>query len=378
MKILRIKLRQKQASYARQETVTNTMTYPLPPYSTIIGAIHNACNYTSYCPMDISVQGKYDSMEREIYVNHGLLNGREDDRNILVYMENPDILSAGVTVVGHGLKKQGNSFRKKISVSIERQDLYEKYLELYVIRDVLTKENNEVVNVQIEILKERKEELKNKQKKLDEESEEYKDINKQIKEIKDESKRLKDEHREKTRMLFDEPISHFKTLVKAPQWRETLYGVELVIHIRTEEDTFNDIISNINNFVSLGRSEDFVEIIECKEVLLREADEDVRLPEHYKIYAEVGSVYKTPDSSYDDDEYEYMSYGDESIYLAFNDGNNVKNAKGTVYYIDKNYILEDGKRKFNKIPCICSSYLVAMGDSVIPCIDDDGYIVAFN
>ena len=85
MKVLRIKLRQNQASYTREETRDNRMTYPLPPYSTLVGALHSACGYTEYHPMDLSIQGKYDSMQREIYVNHGLLNNRHDDRNILIY-----------------------------------------------------------------------------------------------------------------------------------------------------------------------------------------------------------------------------------------------------------------------------------------------------
>ena len=59
MKVLRIKLRQNQASYTREETVNNRMTYPLPQYSTIIGALHSACGYTSYHEMKVSVQGKY-------------------------------------------------------------------------------------------------------------------------------------------------------------------------------------------------------------------------------------------------------------------------------------------------------------------------------
>ena len=43
MKCLRIKLTQSSANYRREETVTNKMTYPLPPMSTVIGALHNAC-----------------------------------------------------------------------------------------------------------------------------------------------------------------------------------------------------------------------------------------------------------------------------------------------------------------------------------------------
>ena len=40
MKALRICLKQSLANYRREETVDNKMTYPLPPYSTVIGALH--------------------------------------------------------------------------------------------------------------------------------------------------------------------------------------------------------------------------------------------------------------------------------------------------------------------------------------------------
>ena len=55
MKALRIRLTQTSANYRREETIDNRMTYPLPPYSTVIGAIHKACGFTSYHPMDISI-----------------------------------------------------------------------------------------------------------------------------------------------------------------------------------------------------------------------------------------------------------------------------------------------------------------------------------
>ena len=64
MKALRIVLTQSSANYKREETIDNKMTYPLPPISTIIGAIHNACNYREYHPMDISVQGKFEAKHK--------------------------------------------------------------------------------------------------------------------------------------------------------------------------------------------------------------------------------------------------------------------------------------------------------------------------
>lgn len=56
MDALRIIIKQNSANYRKEEAMDNKMTYPLPPISTIIGAIHNACNYREYHPMDISIQ----------------------------------------------------------------------------------------------------------------------------------------------------------------------------------------------------------------------------------------------------------------------------------------------------------------------------------
>ena len=45
MKALRLVIHQSSANYKREETVDNKMTYKLPPFSTVIGALHNACGY---------------------------------------------------------------------------------------------------------------------------------------------------------------------------------------------------------------------------------------------------------------------------------------------------------------------------------------------
>ena len=48
MKALRIKLHQASANYRKEETAENKMTYPLPPISTITGALHSICGYREY------------------------------------------------------------------------------------------------------------------------------------------------------------------------------------------------------------------------------------------------------------------------------------------------------------------------------------------
>lgn len=56
MKALRLIIHQNSANYKKEETVDNKMTYPLPPISTIIGALHCICGYREYKAMDISIR----------------------------------------------------------------------------------------------------------------------------------------------------------------------------------------------------------------------------------------------------------------------------------------------------------------------------------
>ena len=61
MKAIRLKLKQNLVNYRQPTAFELKESFPLPPYSTIIGMVHNACDYTEYHPMKISVQGKYHS-----------------------------------------------------------------------------------------------------------------------------------------------------------------------------------------------------------------------------------------------------------------------------------------------------------------------------
>ena len=70
MKALRIKLHQTSANYRKEETIDNKMTYPLPPISTVTGALHSICGYTEYHKMLVSIQGNYQSMQNKIYTHH--------------------------------------------------------------------------------------------------------------------------------------------------------------------------------------------------------------------------------------------------------------------------------------------------------------------
>lgn len=360
MKILRIKLKQAQASYTREETVDNHTTYPLPPFSTIIGALHNACGYTSYRPMDISVQGKYGSMQKEYYTRRFLLNSLNQDRNILVYLPNPNILSTGLITIGEGLKKTGNSFNSRITVRIDDEEYYSKYVDLVNKKKELDEENKNVLEPKIKKLKDKENEFETEQKKYDKNSEEYEDLKTKIEDIKKQCEFIDSEFKDKKRK-YDDLQKHFKTLVKKPSMQEVLYDVELVIHVRTDDETANDILENIQNFVSLGRSEDFIELIEAKETEVSNPKNRVYLKDDYKIYADLSEITREGNVG--------------KFFVA--DGDNTREAKGTVYYISKDYVIQNNRRIFKKIACLYSSNIATQRRSG-GIIDDEGYIVNLN
>lgn len=64
MKILKLKLFQESACYKKPFAFKVAETYPLPPYSTIIGMLHKALQAKNgeYFDMNVSIQGEYESI----------------------------------------------------------------------------------------------------------------------------------------------------------------------------------------------------------------------------------------------------------------------------------------------------------------------------
>lgn len=78
MKYLKMKLFQETACYKKPFAFKVAETYPLPPYSTIIGMMHKILGAKSgeYFPMNISVQGKYESIFSN-YQNLRMFKGKD-------------------------------------------------------------------------------------------------------------------------------------------------------------------------------------------------------------------------------------------------------------------------------------------------------------
>lgn len=78
MKILKMKIFQESACYKKPFAFKVAETYPLPPYSTVIGMFHKiiGANPGEYYPMNISIQGDYESIFSN-YQNLRMFKGKD-------------------------------------------------------------------------------------------------------------------------------------------------------------------------------------------------------------------------------------------------------------------------------------------------------------
>lgn len=318
MKVLRIVLKQSSANYRKAGTIDNKTTYPLPIPATIIGALHNICGYTDYHSMHISIQGNYESISKDMYKNITVLNSISD-RGTLVKMIAPNTISNAYIEVATATEDNCNFITEK-NIKVKNRELLEEFKNLKVLKEKLDKENK----IKTEEFKIRKKELSDKD---------------ELKKIRIEEKKYKEEFKKFEEENYSKPYSQFRTIVKKPMFCELLNGIFLILHIKSDEQTLKDIENNIFNLQSLGRSEDFVEVVECKIVELQEFDREVKSAEGLSTYLN------------------YNDFQEEKIFNLDIDGNAVKS--GTKYYLDKSYQIVDRKREFKKVIALYSNYFSA-------------------
>ena len=66
-KAIRIICKQELVNYKKPTSLLIKETYPLPPYSTVIGMIHKACDFKEYHDMQISIQGNVGAHVSDMY-----------------------------------------------------------------------------------------------------------------------------------------------------------------------------------------------------------------------------------------------------------------------------------------------------------------------
>ena len=318
MKVLRIVLKQSSANYRKAGTIDNKMTYPLPIPATIIGALHNICRYTDYHSMDISIQGNFKAISKDMYKNITVLNTIAD-RGTLVKMVAPNTISNAYIEVAEAVEDNANFITEK-NIKVKNKELLKEFKDLKVLKEKLDKEN-----------KIKTEEFKTRKKKLSDKDE--------LKKIRIEEKKYKEEFKKFEEENYSRLYSQFRTIVKKPMFYELLNNIFLILHIKSDEQTLKDIENNIFNLQSIGRSEDFVEVIECKIIKLQEFDSEVKSSEGLTAYLN------------------YNDFQKEKILNLDVDGNTVKS--GTKYYLDKDYKIVDNKREFKKVLALYSNYFSA-------------------
>ena len=171
----------------------------------------------------------------------------------------------------------------------------------------------------------------------------------------DEAKLLRKEKSQKRKKfkiseLQESLFNTYRAVTPLPTFIEMLEDIELVIHIRSDEDTLSDIYNNVYNIKSIGRSEDFINVTDVKYVKLSQEKRDF-----YDNLAHYISIQACRDKN-------VVKINGDAI-------------QGTKHCLNKEYEIVDGKRIFNKIPCIyCSNIKVNnFGNNIF--VDEDGYIV---
>lgn len=327
MKALKIVLHQNQANYRKEETIDNKMTYPLPPFSTVIGAIHKACGYTEYVQMEIGIQGKYDSMQKEPYYDSAFLNSTMNDRGILVKMRNSQSLSSAYEVVAEAVT-QGADFENELKIRVINRELLEEYQSLRRKRKELEAEKKLTVDpklkeIQLKI-KEAKAELKN----LGKATQEYADKKKLLDEMTNKVATIEGEFQSRKEPVEKE-YEKFASLTKSLKYYEVLYHIDLIIHVVATDEVMECIKDNVYNITSIGRSEDFVDVESAEYVELQDTvDEEVESRQGFSGY-----IY--PDAH-------------RNNHLLFDVKEEGGYAEGTKYFLNKKYSKSDGKRVFEK------------------------------
>lgn len=79
MRAIKLRLWQDMVNYKKPTSFQLKETYPLPPYSTVIGMVHSLCGYEEYKPMKVSVQGKYFSKVNDLYTRYEFKNAMKYD-----------------------------------------------------------------------------------------------------------------------------------------------------------------------------------------------------------------------------------------------------------------------------------------------------------
>lgn len=96
-KAVRLKIYQNLVNYKKPTSFQLKESYPLPPPSTVIGMVHFACGFKEYEPMDVSIQGKYNSRVYDLYTRYEFAGATFEDKRHQVKFNSHDGKVYGAT-----------------------------------------------------------------------------------------------------------------------------------------------------------------------------------------------------------------------------------------------------------------------------------------
>lgn len=104
MKCIRLKLYQNLVNYKKPTSFQLKETYPLPPYSTVIGMIHFMCGFSEYKEMDISVQGNYNSKVNDLWTRYEFSGTKyEEGRHTIKVAGNKQNKTGEIEKIDYGM-----------------------------------------------------------------------------------------------------------------------------------------------------------------------------------------------------------------------------------------------------------------------------------
>ena len=136
-KAIQIICSQKLVNYAKPGGYALKETYPLPPYSTVIGMIHAICGFKEYHSMSVSIQGSRASTFIDAYHAYSFSSKFEKDKQKTYTL----VVSSGGGQVGITRSVIVNALRKFESAGvIESRSLGMKGTHIKILNEKLIDE----------------------------------------------------------------------------------------------------------------------------------------------------------------------------------------------------------------------------------------------
>lgn len=85
MQAIKVKIKQQTATFRKPTARVYQETYPLPPFSTVVGFLHKIAGFTTYHDMKLSVQGSFQSKTIDLATQHFLTNSNTAKNNTTLF-----------------------------------------------------------------------------------------------------------------------------------------------------------------------------------------------------------------------------------------------------------------------------------------------------